>query len=162
MPWIWTRSLSMRPRLHGDDVHQATGDDDDLAHVLALDLAGNGLAGSSLELVLGGVSRNLDSCADLALDLDGNLDGVALRLLGVKGGPGLVVDGARKAQRLMVELLGPVRTDGCEHGNDIVGDAPAEGSVTPLGGDLVGVLGGSVHEFHDGRDGGVELAAVEV
>ena len=100
--------------------------------------------------------------ANLALDLDGNLDLVGLGLLGVELGPRLVVDRALAAERLVEELLGPVRADRGEHGHDVVGDLLAERRVTLSGGHVVHVLARGVGDLHDRRDRRVELAAVEV
>ena len=113
-------------------------------------------------IVVGGVGGNRDAAADLALDLDGDLDLVALGELGIKRGPGLVVDGAGEVQGLVEELLGPMRADRSEHGHDVVGDAEVELVVALDSRRLVQVLARGVHDLHGGRDGGVELAAVEV
>ena len=104
----------------------------------------------------------MDAGANLALDLHRDLDQVALGLLGVKLWPGLVVDGAGKAQRLVEEFLGPVRADGGQHGHDVVGNAPGQGGVALVLGDVVHILGRRVHELHRRGDCRVELAAVKV
>ena len=65
-------------------------------------------------------------------------------------------------QGLVEELLGPVRADGGKHGHDVMGDAEVELVVALGGRRLVQVLARGVHDLHGGRDGGVELAAVEV
>ena len=62
----------------------------------------------------------------------------------------------------MPELLGPVRADRGEHGHDRVRHGEAERRVAPLERHVVHVLGRRVGDLHDGGDGGVELAAVEV
>ena len=62
----------------------------------------------------------------------------------------------------MPQLVGPERADGRQHAHDILGHAVAQRLVA--GGTLSGIEVGArrVDELHDGRDGGVELAAIEV
>ena len=62
----------------------------------------------------------------------------------------------------MPQLVGPERTDGGKDAHDILSHAVAQRLVA--GGTLGGVEVGArrVDELHDGRDGGVELAAIEV
>ena len=62
----------------------------------------------------------------------------------------------------MPQLVGPERADGGKDAHDILSHAVAQRLVT--GSDLSGVEVGArrVDELHDGRDGGVELAAIEV
>ena len=79
-----------RTSLNGNDVDQAALHHDDLFDVLAGELVGDRGLGGLGHLVVGGVGGNRDAAADLALDLDGDLDLVALGKLGVKRGPGLL------------------------------------------------------------------------
>ena len=62
----------------------------------------------------------------------------------------------------MPQLVGPERADGRQDAHDVLGHAVAQSlvAVSTLGGVEVGAR--RVDEFHDGRDGGVELAAIEV
>ena len=62
----------------------------------------------------------------------------------------------------MPQLVGPERADGRQDAHDVLGHAVAQRLVA--GGTLGGVEVGArrVDELHDGRDRGVELAAIEV
>ena len=62
----------------------------------------------------------------------------------------------------MPQLVGPERADGGKDAYDVLGHAVAQGlvAVSALGGVEVGAR--RVDELHDGRDRGVELAAIEV
>ena len=62
----------------------------------------------------------------------------------------------------MPQFIGPERADGGKDAHDVLSDAVAQGLVArgTLGG--VEVCARRVDELHDGRDRGVELAAIEV
>ena len=62
----------------------------------------------------------------------------------------------------MPQLVGPERADGRQDAHDVLGHAIAQGlvAVSTLGSVEVGAR--RVDELHDGRDRGVELAAIEV
>lgn len=102
---------------------------------------------SLLGLLAGGVRGDRGVATHLAHDLHGDLYRVGLGKLGVELGPRLVVHGALEVERLVVELLGPVRADGGEDGHDVVGDAEVKLGHAIGGGRLVEVLARGVHDL---------------
>ena len=62
----------------------------------------------------------------------------------------------------MPQLVGPERADGSKDAHDILGHTVAQRLVTGIALSGIEVGARRVDELHDGRDGGVELAAVKV
>ena len=62
----------------------------------------------------------------------------------------------------MPQLVGPERADGGKDAHDILSHAVAHRLVTGSALSSIEVGTRGIDEFHDGRDGGVELAAIEV
>mgnify|MGYP006962768273 CR=1 FL=1 len=111
---------------------------------------------SSLE-----ASRATSMRPRLAEHLHDNLHRVLDGLGQVELGPGGGIGVALAAECLMPQLIGQNGQMG-QGAHDVLSHAVAQGLVArgTLGGVEVGAR--RVDEFHDGRDGGVELAAIEV
>ncbi len=100
--------------------------------------------------------------AHLTHHLNRNLNRLPHGLRRIEFRPRLIVDRAFLTQRLVEELLGPMRHNRCQHGDDVMRHTPAQSTATLAFIGSIYVFAGRVRKLHDGRDCRIELAAIKI